>query len=232
MKPQSRYIIHIGINFVMSPSPNITPQSSLAFQQAILSNGLEFVSVTTLENQIVLSRESPTPLQITVNGLNPQVGQFLVAASQPKRSLDLFAQEAEAAVKAFLDTWPVQNRQMLKSDATIRELHETTSEHAFQELWENLLKQPSSMLKSFERPILGGGLRFVMAPLPDEQDPAQIEVKIESFLGDTSKIFVETQFNWIQPTAPGMPFNVRERLSQVNAYIEKQVESFILGGSK
>ncbi|MBE3142684.1 MAG: hypothetical protein IMZ61_02005 [Planctomycetes bacterium] len=69
-----------------------------------------------------------------------------------------------------------------------------------------------------------------MDPIQEEM-PAQIEVKIESFLLDTKKIFVETQFTWPMPTNPGAPFGVRERLSQMNAYIEKQVSFFMTGDS-
>jgi hypothetical protein len=232
MKPQSRYIIHIGINFVIYPCPDVTPQAALAFQGAILAHGLEFTSVAVPENKILVVRESPTPLEISVNVIGPQVGQILVVAPNPKRSIDLFIQEAEAAVDAFLEIWPASNRQVMKSDATIRELYETTSEHAFKELWENFLKQPSQTLSAFERPVRGGGMRFVLEPIPDEPDPAGIEIKIESFLNDTSKFFIETQFIWPKPTPPGTLFNVRDRLVRMNEYIEKQIHDFILGESK
>ncbi|MFQ5615078.1 MAG: hypothetical protein ACE5GO_01250 [Anaerolineales bacterium] len=232
MKPHSRYVIHVGINFITIPAPVITPLSALSFQQAIIANGLEFVSAENPKNKIILTRESPSPLQITVSMLEPQVGQILVVAPNPKGSLKLFIQEMEAALKAFETVWPAQNRQIIKSDATLRELHETTSQHAFQELWEKRLGQPTQSLAVFERPIRGGGLRFVMDPLPNEDEPVRIEVKIESFLGDTTKIFVETQFIWLKPTSPGTPIEPGERLSQMNAYIEKQVHSFLSGEDK
>jgi len=230
MKPQSRRIIHVGINFVTAPPPVIDSRSYLGFQQAILSHGLEFTQVTHQEKKIIVTRQVPTALQLTVNVLGPQVGQILVVAPQPGRSLELFIQEVEAAVEAFHATWPAQNRQVIGCDATLRDLYETTSEHAFQELWEGRLKQSSQSLTALGRPVLGGGLRFVMPPLAEEPEPVQIEVKIESFLKDTSKIFVEARFTWTQPTAPGRLFNPRERLLQVNTYVEDQVVAFIMGG--
>ncbi len=232
MKPHSRYILHLGINFITIPAPSVTPQSSLAFQQAIISSGLEFIRAENPKNRVVLTREVPSPLQISVSMLESQVGQVLIVSPRPKGTLDLFIQEAEAALEAFETVWPAQNRQIIKSDGTIRELYETTSKHAFQELWEKRLGQPSQSLAAFERPIRGGGLRFVMDPLPNEDDPVQIEVKIESFLRDTTKIFVETQFTWPRPTAPGIPFAARERLSQMNSYIENQVRAFLSGETK
>jgi len=68
-----------------------------------------------------------------------------------------------------------------------------------------------------------------MDALPDDQRPAQIEVKIESSLRDTSKIFVETQFTWHKPTDPGDRFDARGRLQQINDYIRNQVVAFITG---
>ncbi len=58
--------------------------------------------------------------------------------------------------------------------------------------------------------------------------PHQIEIKIESFLSDTTKIFVETQFTWPIPTS-GISFQVKERIDSRKAYIRSHVEPFILG---
>lgn len=232
MKPHSRYIIHIGINFLTIPTPVISHQTFLQFQQAIITHGLEFVRTENQKNRLVLAREAPSPLEVSVGTLEPQIGQVLIVSPNPKASFDLFIHEAEAAIEAFDEVWSAQGRQIIKCDATIRELHETTSQHAFQELWEKRLGQPSQSLAAFGRPIRGGGLRFVMDPLPNEGEPAQIEVKVESFLTDTTKIFVENQFIWPQPSPPGTPFDIRRRLSQMNDYIQNQVYSFITGETK
>lgn len=228
MKPGSRRIIHLGINFITAPAPVISHQTNLLFQQAIISCGLEFVRIENPKNQIVLTREVPSLLQVTVGVLEPQIGQILVAAPQP-RGLEVFIQETEAVLEAFKKVWSSQGRQIIKCDATIRELYETTREHAFQELWEQHLGQSSQTLATFGRPIRGGGLRFVMEPLSSETEPTQIEVKIESFLRDTTKIFVESQFNWPLPTPQDTPFDARRRLTQMNTYMEEQVNNFLSG---
>jgi len=75
----------------------------------------------------------------------------------------------------------------------------------------------------------GGGLRFVMDPVPNHDHPAQIEVKIESFLQDTSKVFVETQFNWLKPQ---VSFDPKRHLDEMNQYIENQVRQFMIGEQK
>lgn len=233
MKTQSRVIVHAGINFVSVPVPLVVPKTLLAFQQAAMSYGLEYSRVESPKNTISLFRDVPSPLQITVLSHESQVGQLIILAPQHKGSLvlDLFIKEAEAAVQAYETVWAVPVRQIIQADATIRELYETTSEHAFQELWENRLGQSSQALSTFGRPIRGGGLRFVMDPVQEDL-PVQIEVKIESFLRDTTKIFVETQFTWPVPSIPQSPFNVRERIEKMNSYIESSVQPFISGDQK
>jgi len=107
-------------------------------------------------------------------------------------------------------------------------LYETTGQHAFQELWESRLGQSSQALSIFDRPVLGGGLRFVLNPV-DEELPHQIEIKIESLLSDSTKIFVETQFTWPIPTAAGISFQIKEQIESMKAYIDSHVEPFIIG---
>lgn len=231
MKTQSRVIIHTGINFMSIPVPLVGSQTLLAFQQAVMAQGLEYNRVEAPKNTIQLLRDTPYPLQITVSAHEAQVGQLLIVTQQPKGSLELFIKEAEAAVQAYETVWPAPNRQIVHADSTIRQLYETTSQHAFQELWENRLGQSSEALSAFGRPIRGGGLRFVMDPVPEDL-PAQIEVKIESFLRDTRKIFVETQFTWPVPSEPQSPFKIRDRIEKMNLYIESHVQAFISGEEK
>ncbi|MEW6232659.1 MAG: hypothetical protein AB1566_10155 [Chloroflexota bacterium] len=231
MYPESRVIIHMGINFVVSPVPTIDVQSSLKFQQSLVTRGIEFAKVEFKEREIAVVREAPTRLEIKVAAISPSpVGQLLIVAPDPRRVLTLFNKEAEAIVEAFESTWPAKKRQIISSDATLRDLYEASGEHAFQELWETRLRQSPGSLAVLGRPVLGGGLRFVMPPLPDEPEPVQIEVKIESFLRDTKKIYVETQFTWPQPMSPGAPFPVN-RLNQVNEYIEGKIIPLITGGA-
>jgi hypothetical protein len=228
MKRQSRIIIHVGINFITVPAPLISQQTLLGFQQAVLNQGLEYNRMEMPKNAIVLLRDAPYPLQISVMSHESQVGQLLVVTPQPKGSLELFVSEADAAIQAFESVWPATNRQIVRADATIRMLYETTGQHAFQELWESRLGQSSQALSIFDRPVLGGGLRFVLNPV-DEELPNQIEIKIESLLSDSTKILVETQFTWPIPTAAGISFQIKERIESMKAYIDSHVEPFIVG---
>ncbi len=232
MNPESRVTIHMGINFVVSPLPTIDMERNLNFQQSLVGQGIDFAKVDFKEGELSVTREVPTLLQVRVAALGPPTGQLLILAPQPRRPLTLFAKEAEAVVRAFDSTWPEKRRQIVSCDATLRDLYEASGEHAFQELWETRLRQSPDSLAVLGRPVLGGGLRFVMPPRADEPEPVQIEVKIESFLRDTKKIYVETQFTWPTPRPPGVTFDPQNRLKQVDAYIENEVILFITGGPR
>lgn len=233
MYPDSRQIIHMGINFRISPLPTIDVHSNLGFQQALVHHGIDFSRVAFKEQEIVVARDTPTRLEVKIATVAPpSVGQLLILAPHPGRDLMLFTKEVEAIVGAFQATWPAQDRQIISRDATLRELYETSAEHAFRELWEVRLQQPLDSLAVLGRPVSGGGLRLVMPPQPDDPEPVQIEVKIESFLRDAKKIFVETQFTWPSPMRPGQPFDPADRLAQVDRYIEESVVPFITGGPR
>jgi hypothetical protein len=229
MKSESRQILNVGVNYVFVPAPILSDQSALIFQQHILSNGLDYQKVDKDPRRLVVTRTAPSTLEIAVVKPDEQLGQFLVFAPNLHTSLELFIQEAEAAVKAFEFVWKMSNRQIVQRDITLRELYETTTEHAFQELWEQRLGQSAKALSVFDRPIRGGGLRFVFEPTP--ADPIQIEVKIESSLQDTKKIFVETQFRWILATQIAQGVSVREDVTSVEDFTQNQVRPFILGGA-
>ena len=142
MKPNSRVLIHLGVNFVLAPCPNLTPIHRLAFQKALIEQGLEYHNVVNQPDKLVVSRETQPPLDITIAAINPpQIGQLLITSAQPNGSLTLapFIDEAEAIVQAFLNTWPRQNYQIISNDLAIRELHESSGEHAFKEIWEKRL---------------------------------------------------------------------------------------------
>jgi hypothetical protein len=238
MYPDSRQTIYMGINFVISPMPIINAQTNLKFQQSLVERGIEFTNVAFKEREIVIVREAPIRLEVKVAAINPPVigppviGQLLLIAPQPGSDVQLFGKEAEAIIEAFDSTWTANKRQILSSDVTFRDLYETTFGHAFQELWEERLGQSREQLTMFGQPILGGGLRFVMQPLPDDPESAQIEVRIESYLKHTKKIWVETQFIWRQPTPPGSSMNPSKRLERVDNYVKSEVLSFIAGGSR
>jgi hypothetical protein len=231
MNPDSRDTIHLGINFIVSPPLTIDSESYLGFQKSLIEHGIQFTK-SEVEPAIAVIREKPTPLEVKVAAISGSpLGQLLIVAPHAMRDFMLFGMEAESVVEAFESTWPFEKRQVVSTDAAFRDLFDTSREHAFQELWETFLDQSPQKLAALGRPVLGGGLRFVMPPHPNEPEPVQIELKIESFLRDTKKIFIETQFKWPQPLQPGTRLDPVNRLREVNDYIEQSVIPLITGGT-
>ena len=232
MNSETRQTIYMGISFIVTPMPVVDRQSFVGFQGALLSGGIEFTQAAfPVERQIVITRGGISPLNITITTNPPASGQLLIIAPQPGSDLSVFTKEAEAVVAAFDATWPAQSRQVLHSDATFRDVFEASDEHAFKELWEKRLHQTPQSLSILQGPVLGGGLRLVMPAQQREGDryPTQIEIKIESFLQDSHKFIIETQFTWPQPVAPGEPIDPGARLAQLDRFIEKTVIPFARG---
>jgi hypothetical protein len=228
MKIDHQKFIHLGIDFVTSPRPILTQQTMLEFQQAILNNGLEFSHVEQNPEFLNIIRDKISPLTIRVISPNQPLGQIIVISQFPKQPLNLFVKEACAVIDAFNDVWGSDKRQVLGGDTTLRELIETTSPHAFQELWEERLEQSAKALAVFDRPVRGGGLRFVLDPKPGDLQSSQMEVKIESYLKDSTKIYVEVQSKW-QLSKPQSEFDVEDRLIEVQKFLGEKVHSFLSG---
>ena len=81
------------------------------------------------------------------------------------------------------------------------------------------------------RPVAGGGLRLLMPPHADNGgEPVSIEVRIESFLRETNKLFVETVFTWPQPknirTEEG--FTPQNLMEQIELFAANELWDFIM----
>lgn len=233
MIPDSRQTIHMGINLVMSSFGGVDRRTKVKFQAALLDRGIDFSAVQESDQRaLTVVRESPSRLEISVSALAPGVGQLLIVAPNEASHIDMYAEEVESAIGAFTDVWPSINRQLLHCDCTLRDLFESSAEHAFQEIWEHHLGQSSESLRIWGRPVLGGGIRLVMPTLPEEVPQRQIEVKVESFLRDTRKLFVETQVVWPIPTEPDMPIQAKDKLAEVDRYVDQVVVAFLSGETR
>lgn len=218
----------MGISYIFSPMPNLEKKALVQFQAALINSGVEFKRAEqTNEHQIMVVRDAPA-LNINVMMIPPAIGQIIVVSPQPGCIKEMFVKEVEAVLNAYSMVWTAPS-QVVHSDATFRDLFEATEAHAFQELWEQRLKQPKQALKPLERPVLGGGLRLVMPSQPEDTIPTQIEVKIESYLQDSRKFFIETVFTWPQPMPSGADLNPQGKIQQLDDYIENSVIVFARG---
>jgi hypothetical protein len=217
---------HFGVGFTFLPQPEFTPARFLEFQQQLARRGLNFSNTVFGIHQCQLLEQS-THLAVVLTAIPPSTGQLAVVCSLPVQiSIDDFASESESVLDAFRDVW-VAPLQAITRDCTLRYTLAAPAAHAFQYLWEERLHQKDSAIQLFGRPILGGGLRFVLPGLGDDPKTQNIEVKIESLLADPSKLFVETQAIWPRPLAAGEPFEVGLLLSTVAEYIKGPVMNFL-----
>ena len=228
---ESQTTIHKGIAFIFTPFTGVDKRTSLKFQAQLIERGLDFSRTQDAENVLAVTREKPTALEINVKLLQTPVGaplgQVLMLGPHDAHDGQMFEREVEAVIEAFNDVWFDSNRQLLRCEVTVRDLFESEMDHAFQELWVHRLSQREDALAALGRPVLGGGLRLVMPPIPGDLSSCQIEVKIESFLQDTKKIFVETQFVWPNPISGPMDPSIR--LKAVDDYVSDSVIPFIVG---
>lgn len=225
MNIQSGILLHLGIVYVMAPQPDINKRQFLAFQNALMNEGIDYGEAKFTGQEIFLRRNSP-PLQIRVAAINQPLGQLLVISPKPQDSLEIFGRNTEAIIEAFVKTWP-QSTQIIKSECSIHYLFESSYQHAFEEIWTGRLKQPKEDLGIFGAPVAGGGLRFVMPPIPNNPNPVEIEVKIESFLKNPRQLYIDVQFKWPQSRQQPLTFDPVQRLKMVDEFIESKVIAFL-----
>ncbi|MGH7564889.1 MAG: hypothetical protein ACREK5_10785 [Gemmatimonadota bacterium] len=204
---------------------------------------IEFSQIAKVDPQIRLLRAGDVRLQVQVGGVEtaggaPQVGQLLIMASTDPQSSSVeagirsghFKEEAEAICDVFETAWP-EKRQVVSKDSALRILYDAGPHHAFEYIWEHRLHQSKDALQVFGRPVLGGGLRFVIPPQPTDEDPVSIEIKVESFLRNPKKIFVETQMQWPKPQAPAR-LNPSSLLQEVETFAFERVVPFLTSGEE
>jgi len=231
MLKDSRVAIHFGVNFVLAPAPVIDGAHLRKFADALAEEGLEFEATSMPPGVGAFQRTSNRRLEVRVlHQQNAPIGQLLALAPNPGRTLGEFVEEAEGMCAAFNKVWP-EPRNIVARDVAIRHLYDVKAEHAFQFLWEQRLKEEESQLQAFGRSVLGGGLRFVMPPIPNEPEPKQIEVKIESFLQDSRKLYVDVSCAWPGP-ARSPQLDPKSILEEVFQYATTEVVAFIEGDAR
>jgi hypothetical protein len=227
---ESRQSIYFGVGYVIA-TPWVSDKGrQLDFQRSLLEHQLDFSDIRADERSFTLIRKDQSPLQIRLASLGPQVSNIIIKSEGPVHNIDLFSKEADAACDAYRQTWLGQGCHILQCDATIRHLYSCT-DHAFKYLWKTRLgQQPHDFYHLGKRPVLGGGLRLVIPPIREDVELTQIEIKIESFLRESQKMFIETLFVWPQNRLLGKEskFDPEFRLKLVEKYAITEVWNFLV----
>lgn len=227
MLSESRTSLHFGVNAIFAPQPVLDAKHRLTFLGELANRSLDFAQVVAPTSGTWLLKRPTPPLDVKLTQPGPPIGQLVVLASGPARTLDDFITECEDVVAALAATWP-GNLQVLQRDCKIQHLYDVAAEHAFQYLWEKRLRASGEELKVLGRSVSGGGLRLVMPAPAGERDAPQIQVRVESYLRNPRKLLVEVHMTW-HPT-PGQTFDAGAMLRECESYAEGQVVAFIGGG--
>lgn len=223
MQLDTRETIHTGLQYVVNPLPAVNADLRLKMQQALDSVGLTYDRVNLDQRQLVIGRNAP-PLEIRVGwAQRPPLGQLVVIRPSAGHALETFIEETEQAIAAFLETSSAPNQQIVSRIATLRDLYQTGGLHGFQDIWEGVLAQQQQSLEGLGRPVQGGGLRFVMPPVGGEEDPMQIDLRVESWLREHTRIFVEGRFQWRTPLPPSSDFAPAMLLRQADEYMRTAI---------
>ena len=228
-----RQTIFAGVNYVFAPAPVLDSETFLKFKSVLARHGLAFdQSNQSASEGWALARAKP-PLRVQVRLPAQPLGQVMVTSDWMEQDLAAFVDEAAIVSDAVFEVWP-GDKQVVSRDATIRQLYDAGGIPAFSYLWERRLGQQKEQLAFLQRPVSGGGLRLMMPPEPADPDPVQGEVKIESFLRDPRKLFVEVSFLWPKPEPPVGQFQPKVLLVEVENFANSDVYEFLMlkGGSK
>jgi hypothetical protein len=229
MNPNSRQAIHIGINSVFVPPAVFDAHTALAFQGNLGKEGIDFTNFEQTERSFTVVRQSHPILNVQVATFPAApVGQLVITCPDAGCNREVFEKEAEAIVKAFERTWPQAAKQVLASDATLRELYDAAEPHAFEEIWVKWLGRREEDLRSFGL-VVGGGLRLVIPPT--EPQNVLADIKFESFMQDSRKLFVEANFQWAKPQSAGTHMTPKSRLQEADHYITEKVIPFMTKGA-
>ena len=219
MIEHSRQTIQFTVAFLVGPALALDEERISAFRSRLEEEGIRFEHAETADSTLVLARQAPSSFQVQITsgevGGGPEpvpVSQIVIATAigqdVPVAEPSEFADAAHEVTDIARDVWP-EMEYVLGWNTGVRSLFASSTEHSFQYLWEQRLGQSTDDLSVFGRPILGGGLRLMFPPGQAEGEQYQAEVRVESFLEDVRRIYVELNLasgnpepiNALNPTA-------------------------------
>jgi hypothetical protein len=228
--PDSRQTIYAAINYVVVPAPRVDSQYRLKYQQALSERGIEYDNVALQGLQLLVRRvQAPSLVVRVVGAAQGAVGQLGVVGPGPAVDVELFLREVEAVGEAYGLAWG-QNGQIISLDVTLRDLFECSGKSAFEEIWVDKLGRTQSELAPFGRSVDGGGVRLVMRPDAASPDPTEAQVRIESFLHQRERLWIETIFKWVKPRSFIEGMNARLPISTVSDFVESAVVDYLVSG--
>jgi hypothetical protein len=227
MLQHTSFTVHLGVGCLFAPSPVIELFRVQAFEKALADRGLQFTSRNLTPGAVHLHRDpDPLDVQLTTPANGPPVASFAVLAPGPWATVQEFTEQAVAAYESYATVWTGQTLQVVQREVTLRRLFSVAESSAWEYLWQRRLAQEVRELQAFGRPVLGGGLRFVLPP--DDEQP-HVELKIESFFPDPTKLFVELQMKWMKPQILEGLGDPAPLIQEADRFIDEDVCKYVMG---
>lgn len=237
MIEHSRQTIQFTVGFLIGPALELDEQRFAAFRARLEEEDVRFDHAEHGDAGFLLARQTPWSLQVQVvtgevGGGGPEpvpVSQIVIATAigqdSPVASAADFADAAHEVTDVARDIWP-EMEFVLGWNTGVRSLFAASTDHSFQYLWEQRLGQATEDLAVFGRPILGGGLRLMFPPGQAEGEQYQAEVRVESFLEDVRRLYVELSLAGGNPE-PITAMNPTARIQTTEAFLEERVLPFL-----
>ena len=236
MIEHSRQTIQLTVGFLIGPALELNEERIAAFRARLEEEDIRFEHAEHADQTLVLARGAPSSLQVQIVsgqvGAGPEpvpVTQIVIATAIGQdvtvAAVADFADAAHEVTDVARDVWP-EMEYVLGWNTSVRSLFASSTEHSFQYLWEQRLGQDTQELSVFGRPILGGGLRLMFPPGQEEGEHYQAEVRVESFLEDVRRLYVEVNLAHGNPE-PINALNPTTVIQATEAFMDERVLPFL-----
>lgn len=236
MIEHSRQTIQFTVGFLIGPALELDEERIAAFRARLEEEDIRFEHAEHADSTLVLARNAPSSLQVQIAsgqvGGGPEpvpVTQIVIATAIAQdvavAAVGDFADAAHEVTDVARDVWP-EMEYVLGWNTGVRSLFASSTEHSFQYLWEQRLGRDTQELSVFGRPILGGGLRLMFPPGQAEGEHYQAEVRVESFLEDVRRLYVEVNLAHGNPE-PINALNPTTLIQATEAFMDERVLPFL-----
>lgn len=259
-----------AIAYIHRQNPPLARAENMSFYDRVTASGAEITQFMVQGPELVLLRQ-PTAVQngleIRVGGFgpNPQLQQLrllvneLIAGSGPP-VMTLVRETADLVYDAFVAVWGEKATEVVLVEVTQEMLAPAPRGEARRFLAEDVAHLDPAALVHLGKNFQGFGIRLMAPPLemgldagaPHVLPGADVELRVETFLGDNSQLHVVMTTRWPALTIPThqLPPEVRSKVGgpvlQANIkaekpshyldlsyeYVTKNVKAFLEYGSQ
>jgi hypothetical protein len=95
-------------------------------------------------------------------------------------------------------------------------------------LMQEIVRVPPGRLAAWKRPFAAAGVRFIFPP-QQMNDLSAYDLKIESFLQDPAKLFVENTASYLMPMPAGQWDVLKANLADANRFLDESAHALLRG---